>query len=137
MNIAATPHGFQVVLIRQRIKFQAFISSRADGSFDAHVVRRQAFLKAMAMRDRFLAKAPQRFPRRIAKFEHARPVSNTGIAGISETVKWVDSRPVNCFCVYLGKQRKPQMKRVYYGDFRPREVALRKAIQLRKEVCCE
>jgi hypothetical protein len=126
-NISAHPDGYLVRVNRAGLKLQAFIRYSAP----------DALARAIRIRDRFLISAGPTFPKRILRSEYreaARCHSNTGIPGITETVKWVKYQPRNCFTVYLGKHHRPQMKRVYFGRRRTRAQALQRAIALRAAV---
>lgn len=105
---------------------------RGDVTYRARVPksRPQALAEAMQLKARFeqLAGSPRYNPRRsLATIAR----SNTGIIGITETVKYRAGFPQDCFHVALFG--RPTSKRVYYGRCRPRAVALAQAIQLRKQ----
>lgn len=115
-HITAHPDGWLVRITRGAIKLQAFVAYGLDP-------RPSTLARAIATRDRFLIQLGTRIVR-----------SNTGEMGITETVKWVSNCPQYCFNVYLGKHRKPMMKRIYYGRPRSRDEALRQAIALRAKI---
>lgn len=105
-------------IVRVRRGPMTFRASVAKSSSDA-------LNHALRLRDQFLiASGPalyknQRWP------SHAR--SNTGLVGISETVKWTQYRPRYCFAVSTAWTH-PTMKRVYFGPHsRTRAEALRMA----------
>lgn len=117
-NISATPDGYLVRVVRQNVRWQAFVSySRED-----------ALLHAIGLRDRFIQRAGEVLKR------HTKGSSNTGVPGISETVHWRRNRPISCFLVYLGKDQHPQNKRFYFGEFRPRQNAWQAAVRMRRAV---
>lgn len=120
-NIRRDHHGYLVRVQRGRMKFRGFVP----------YTKPDALQHAMRLRDEFLA-AIATVPLR-----HKTGRSNTGIPGISEMVKWRHGKPTDCFNVYLGPKCRPQMKLVFYGPFRPREVALRKAVALRRAAGAE
>jgi hypothetical protein len=109
-NICRHPDGLLVRVQRQGVRVQGFIAGH-----DAAALQR-----AVALRDRFLALSGG-----------VRVLSNTGIRGISETVRWYHSRPYDAFAVrWPGKPRK---SRVFtFQSWGGRRRALRAAVALRK-----
>ena len=88
--------------------------------------REAAFRRAIAERDRFYA-------------IHGRtsPHSNTGIAGISETVKWTSNKPYPCFSVTVGASRVHRPVRFMYRGLADRTRSLRAAIAHRARLAGE
>jgi len=104
---------------------------RGDVTLRAYVPksRPQALAEAIRLKAQLEAQAGQ------ARYSTVRPLttivrSNTGIIGITDTVKWNRGRPHDCFHVALFG--RPSAKRIYYGTCRPRAVAFAIARQLRK-----
>lgn len=116
-NISAHPDGWLVRVMRKGICYQAFVSrSRVD-----------ALAEAIRLRDRFITIHGAIAGRGPSK----RALSNTGIVGISETIHWRRSRPLDCFLVSAAPNFR---RRIYFGEHRPREVALRLAVELRRKM---
>lgn len=105
---------------------------RGAVTFRARVpkTRPDALAEAVRLKERFERRAgPALYPR--TKPLNTAAQSNTGIIGITETTKWNRGRPRDCFHVALFG--RPTCKRIYYGSFRPRAVALAIAVQLRQQ----
>lgn len=114
-NITARPDGYVVRVNRSGITYQAFTTD---------------FVKAVALRDRFIAIHGAIK----AKGPHKTAYSNTGVVGVSETVAWHHSRPYPCFIASWSVSGRNRTKRFYYGDQRPRAAALQQAIALRSKM---
>jgi hypothetical protein len=108
-NIFETTYGWRVIIMRSGVTFTSNIPFNGD--------RAAALKKAAAIRDEFYA-------------EHGfnSPHSNTGICGISESVKWAHSKSYPCFAVSVGN-RHP--RRFVYRTPEERQIAIRQAIALR------
>jgi hypothetical protein len=90
-----------------------------------------ALARAIQLRDRFLALANNATPR---------VLSNTGIRGISETVRWYHSKPYEAFAVRWAEGPPPNNRgsRVFtYRACGGREQALRAAVALRARMTGE
>ena len=114
--------GFRVGITRGKMRFRAYVSKSKPGALE----------EAVRIRDQFLAAAgPVLVPTTHALPADGGRISNTGIRGITETVKWTRYRPHPCFWVSLGARTK-RFKRIYYGPkSRTREQALRIAVAIR------
>ena len=88
--------------------------------------REAALRRAIAERDRFYVAHGQTVPR-----------SNTGIAGISETVKWSHNRAYPCFSVTVGASRVHRPVRFMYRGLAARSRSLRAAIAHRARLAGE
>lgn len=119
-QISWTRDGYLIRVVRGKVRYQAFVSHRhAD-----------ALARAVAVRDRFW-----RLVGEVANLHKiASTRSNTGIAGISETVVWRHRKRYDCFCVSWSDQGRHRTWRSYFGAFRPRSEALRRAIEYRQRV---
>lgn len=116
-HICAHQGSLCVRVIRGGVTYRATISGQSA----------EALAQAVAQRDRFLALAAQ-LPPAPARA----PRSNTGLAGISETVKLRPLTTAECFAVSWQTSCGHQTtRRITYGAHRPRAQALRAAIALR------
>lgn len=120
MNVCRHPDGFLIRVRRRGIGLRGFVAYGTPQALD----------RAVEMRDRFLLRAGPFVPARKSVGK-----SNTGIAGISETVHWVKYQPRECFTVHLGRKWRPRMKYVYFGpQSRTRAEALEIAKVWRRKV---
>jgi hypothetical protein len=120
-NISLKDGGCEVRVTRGKVTYRAYVPGQSP----------QSLLLAIEKRDRFVAihgavKIPKVRPVRV------RALSNTGIAGISETVKWVYSHPRPCFAVSWSTAGRQHIRCVYIHAGRPRAQAFREAVALRK-----
>lgn len=122
-NICAHPDGYMVRVQRGKVLFQAFVPKSNP----------RAVERCVELRDNFLRIAGEvQYPK--SRRPHRTGRSNTGIPGISETVKWCRLRSYPCFNVswsVLGRQR---MKRFVFGHGVTRETAFQRAIEHRRNV---
>ncbi len=109
------PDGLLVRIRRHGVLYQVFIGGRSASHLE----------RAITLRDRFLALAGE-----------VKPVSNTGIRGISETVRWYHSKDYPAFAVrWPGTPRKSAV--ITYRACGGRERALRAAVALRARMTGE
>lgn len=112
-NICEHPDGLLVRVSRRGVRYQAFVPhSHPD-----------PIARAVELRDRFIALAGLPLV-----------LSNTGIRGISETVRWYHSRPYDAFAVRwpTGTNGKVRKSRVFtFRSYGGRSGALRAAVALR------
>lgn len=85
-NITQCRLSWRVAVERRGIRYTAYFAFGADQA--------AALERAIAERDRFYA------------VHGTAARSNTGIAGISETVKWIRNRSYDCFQVTFGDSRQ-------------------------------
>lgn len=137
-NISAHPAGYLVRVKRKGITYSAFVGKgfatetpstqreKISNLCASAPLWPTALLEAVRLRDRFIhihGAIAVRGPSKKA-------YSNTGLVGISETIHWNRSRRNPCFLVSC---RRHFRRRIYYGEHRPRAVALKMAIELRTE----
>ena len=121
-NIYEIPHGYRVIINRPEIRYQVFVAFGTD--------KAAALQRAIAERDQFFALH--------GKFGTSgqRVRSNTGVAGVSETVKWVGNNSYNCFQVTAGSCHKG-IEKFFYRGAAQRSRVLRAAIARRSQLAGE
>lgn len=116
-HIYPHPDGWIVRVIRQGIRYSAFIAHGTD--------RAAALRKAKATRDEFI------------RIHGAKttlgPRSNTGLLGITEVIKWSHGKPQTCFQVTCGDPRQ-NTRRFSFTTISQRDKALAEAIACRKKL---
>lgn len=117
--------GYRVQVRRKRVLYSAFVACMPGCAEEQHAA---AIAEAVRLADRFISLLGA--PTLLRTTAH----SNTGIAGICETIDWRHNRPMHHFQVYIGAHHQPHTKRFYYGDVRPRSVALKRAVDLRRSL---
>lgn len=119
-NIYEVPGGWYVIIKRGPVTYRAFFAH------SAFATPHSALEAARAARDRFLLNYPQTYSGQAVR-------SGTGIAGVSECIKWFHEKPYPCFQVTCGHPRHG-IKRFYYKSGADRPRALRAAIAWRKKL---
>lgn len=124
-NIYAREHGYRIVIERPGISYSAHVAYRTasrQGQRNAPDItaaeKSTALAKAITLRNRFLA-AHKAYTR-----------SNTGHAGISETVKWSRGRPYPSFQCNHNRNHRA---RFYFSTLGERDKALQSAITWRQQ----
>ena len=114
-----SPHhsGYRVMIRRGKMLFRAHAKTIEE---------------AVRLKEQFEAAAgPALYPKTRPSPTVAR--SNTGVVGITETVKWVRYRPRTCLHVQWQQDGKLRCKRIHFGPrCRTRAEAMRIALKLRE-----
>lgn len=121
-NISAHPDGLLVRVLRSGVLFQAFVAASNTDALGRAVKLRDRFLKLAGGVHHPKSHRPHRWAH-----------SNTGVVGVSETVKFVSRRAYQGFNVSWSEQGKGHCRRFNYGGNLDRTTALRNAIAFRNQ----